>query len=98
VCHGKSKINETPHFPFKMLVRCIGLDIIRGIGQEDVVRHTLQADYHDFSSSLTDSFTFIGETTSIGPRKDFQPWTIIDILRLIIKENGYDESDYIRLD
>jgi hypothetical protein len=56
VCHGKSKINETPHFPFKMLVRCIGLDIIRGIGQEDVVRHTLQADYHDFSSSLTDSF------------------------------------------
>jgi hypothetical protein len=55
VCHGKSKINETPHFSFKMLVRCIGLDVIRGIGQEDVVRHTLQAEYHDFSS-LTDGF------------------------------------------
>ena len=25
-------------------------------GQEDVVRHTLQAEYHDFSSSLTDGF------------------------------------------
>jgi hypothetical protein len=54
VCDGKSKITETSQFPSKMLVRCIGLDVIRGRGQEDVVRHTLQAEYHDFSSSLTD--------------------------------------------
>jgi hypothetical protein len=55
VCHGKSKINEASQFLFKMPVRCIGLDVIRGRGQEDVVRHTLQAEYHDFSS-LTDGF------------------------------------------
>jgi hypothetical protein len=54
-----------------MLVRCIGLDVIRRRGQEDVVRHTLQAEYHDFSSSLTDGFNVHWRNNMNRARKRF---------------------------